>query len=48
MKIAIYWRLRGTRVSAYILDICSAGSEIMVDGKLAHMLLNMLSALPTA
>jgi hypothetical protein len=34
------------RVSAYILDRCSVGSEIMVDGKLVHMLLNMFSAPP--
>jgi len=35
-------------VSAYILDRCSIGSEIMVDGKLVCMLLNKLCAPPTA
>jgi len=36
------------RVLAYILDRCSVGSEITVDGKLVHMLLNKLTAPPAA
>jgi hypothetical protein len=48
MKITVYWRLRRTTVSAYILDRCSVSFEIMTDGNLAHMLLNMLGEPQTA